>query len=302
MSCNLINWEISEKTIRWEWTVSSDGAVLLFSIFLLGLFTHAFLRVLLWTVLTQVNKSLFFPSTSQEIPSFIFQVLQTEFYPCDFSEPVKFENWSLRFWSALCEDNSCNFGTNMSLFVSLFSSGETKQKNPTLFNSVSSKFGFIAKIYVIREASFYCWKPEGLTFSTCCKSIIPWCWSLLYNKAFPCAFSKNFPVPLDTLLHSTFLICLQLSMTDAFNEIKAWYNHLDDLIQFVNCLWEVNYHHGPEYRLWGEIELDLNPGFLTSSLAPHRQDNGSLRDSGVLMPETSECIDVIWQRGLWRYD
>ena len=119
--------------------------VLLFSIILLRLFTYAFLRVLLWTVLTQVNKSLFFLSTSQEIPSFIFQVLQTEFYPSDFSEPVKFENWSLRFWSALCEDNSCNFGINKSLFVSLLSSGKTKQKNPTLFNSLPSTFGFIAK-------------------------------------------------------------------------------------------------------------------------------------------------------------
>lgn len=125
---------------RW---VPMELFVLLFSIFLLGLFTHAFLRVLLWTILTQVNKSLFFLSTSQEIPSFIFQVLQTEFYPSDFSEPVKFENWSLRFWSALCKDNRCNFGTNMSLFVSLLSSGKTKQKNPTL--TVSSKFGFIAK-------------------------------------------------------------------------------------------------------------------------------------------------------------
>lgn len=164
MSCNLVNWEISEKTIRWEWTASSDGAVLLFSIFLLGLFTHAFLRVLLWTVLTRVNKSLFFPSTSQEIPSFIFQVLQTEFYPCDFSEPVKFENGSLRFWSALCEDNSCNFGTNMSLFVSLFSSGKTKQKNPTLFNSVSSKFGFIAKSMWSEKLHFIAESLKDLLF------------------------------------------------------------------------------------------------------------------------------------------
>ena len=48
----------------------------------------------------------------------------------------------------------------------------------------------------------------------------------------------------------------------------------------------------------GVTELDLNPGFLTSSSVPHRQDNGSLRDSGVLMPETTECVNVIWQRGL----
>lgn len=126
------------KRPLWWWWVCMELLVVLFSISL-GYFIHDVLELCFeppypseWIPLLSV--------TSLEIPSFIFQILQTPFYPCGFLESVKFENWSLRFWDVLCEDNSPSFGINVSLFVSFSLLAKT------LFNSISSKFGFIANL------------------------------------------------------------------------------------------------------------------------------------------------------------
>lgn len=144
---SLISWAIWEKTIRWEYTVSLYGAVCCLSFCFLGLFYSWCFRVLFWTPPHPREQIRLLSVASLEIPSFIFQVLQSPFYPCGFLESVKFENWSLRFWGVLCEDNSHRCGINVSLSVSFLSSGKKHfliQLLPNLALELS---------YVIREAS-----------------------------------------------------------------------------------------------------------------------------------------------------
>lgn len=119
---------------------------LLFSVFL-GLFYSWVFSVLFWIPLTQVNIPLL-SVTSVEIPSFIFQILQTPFYPWGFLQPIKFENWSLRSLVfcmrtiAITLALKCPYLSPFLLLVK------------THLNSISSKFGFIANLYDQRSFIF----------------------------------------------------------------------------------------------------------------------------------------------------